>query len=178
MVYFTQKVVFKFRKTLYILAGNSCHIKMMISDDVVIAIIFSFSSTQADLLPGVFGLWVCPVCPRRPVHSCLSAVWQDWHWEHLLWYVHSVSLQGSKHCVALCTHTGLGWIFDIHLNRTLKEENTAYQNYLNVHRVSTNTVSWLLRNAVGPSESWKALGKRFPSIEQQLITSPPTKESR
>lgn len=88
-------------------------------------IIFSFSSKQADLLPGVFGLWVCPVCSGRPVHSCLSAVRQDWYREHLLWYVHAIILQGSKDHVAPCTHTELG------SGKTLDENNN--QNYWYTH---------------------------------------------
>ena len=53
----------------------------------------SFLSKQTDLFPGVSGLWISSVCPGRPVHSCLSVVWQDWHREHLIWYVNGGGYQ-------------------------------------------------------------------------------------
>lgn len=57
-----------------------------------------FLSKQTDLFPGVFGLRIRTVCPGCSVHSCLSAIWQDWQREHLIWYVHGCQ----------CQHAGVG----------------------------------------------------------------------
>lgn len=101
----------------------------------MITVILSLSSKQADLLPGVFGLRVCPVCPGRPVHSCLSAVRQDGHGERLLWYVRGIILQGSKHRVVLCTHTLIqsGYSFQPNAGWKIKKTEWLYTHALCAH---------------------------------------------
>lgn len=41
---------------------------------------------QADLIPGVPRVWISVVRPWCSLHSCFSAVWQNWNWNHFLWY--------------------------------------------------------------------------------------------
>lgn len=46
----------------------------------------SYLLPQADLIPGVPRLWIGIVRPRCALHRRVSAVWQDWNWNHFLWY--------------------------------------------------------------------------------------------